>query len=100
MIKIEDYNYPKGLHLLRRWQSGDQSAKTEMVRIFDAAINDPTRIKSVIGTENPPMNNSFEINGRLKNARKKVIVMKREDPITRLILCWSFCLLSTPFSMR
>lgn len=39
MIKIEDYNFPKGLHLLKKWQTGDVSAKKEMTRIFDAAIS-------------------------------------------------------------
>ena len=38
MIKIENYTYPSGLHLLSRWQAGDLSAKQEMMEIFDAAI--------------------------------------------------------------
>ncbi len=38
MIKIEDYAYPSGLHLLTRWQTGDADAKREMTNIFDAAI--------------------------------------------------------------
>ena len=38
MIKIEDYAFPKGLHLLTRWQAGDKDAKQEMADIFDAAI--------------------------------------------------------------
>ncbi len=38
MTKIEDYPYPSGLHLLKRWQAGDADAKAEMARIFDAAI--------------------------------------------------------------
>ena len=38
MIKIENYSYPKGLHLLMKWQSGDGSAKDEMTKIFNAAI--------------------------------------------------------------
>ncbi|MDG2406947.1 MAG: hypothetical protein P8M25_19035 [Paracoccaceae bacterium] len=38
MIRIEDYEYPSGLHLLSRWQSGDVNAKREMHQIFDAAI--------------------------------------------------------------
>lgn len=38
MINIEDYAYPKGLHLLKRWQAGDENAKQEMAVIFDAAI--------------------------------------------------------------
>mgnify|MGYP001160269987 FL=1 len=39
MIRIEDYTYPYGLHLLSRWQSGDLGAKKEMVEVFDAAIS-------------------------------------------------------------
>ena len=38
MIRIEDYAYPTGLHLLSRWQSGDLDAKGDMIKIFDAAI--------------------------------------------------------------
>ncbi len=38
MIRIEDYAFPKGLGLLRRWQTGDAEAKTEMQEFFDAAI--------------------------------------------------------------
>ncbi len=38
MIKIEDYAFPDGLHLLTRWQAGDGAAKQEMTDIFDAAI--------------------------------------------------------------
>ncbi len=38
MMKIEDYAYPSGLHLLTRWQTGDADAKREMTNIFDAAI--------------------------------------------------------------
>ena len=38
MTKIEDYKFPNGLHLLQRWQQGDDVAKEEMTRIFDAAI--------------------------------------------------------------
>ena len=38
MANIEDYSYPGGLHLLKRWQSGDAEAKTEMMKLFDAAI--------------------------------------------------------------
>ena len=38
MIKIEDYKFPEGLHLLTRWQAGDGEAKQEMANIFDAAI--------------------------------------------------------------
>ncbi len=39
MIKIEDYAFPAGLHLLTRWQAGDKDAKQEMANIFDAAID-------------------------------------------------------------
>ena len=38
MTKIEDYPFPKGLHLLGRWQAGDVDARRELVDIFDAAI--------------------------------------------------------------
>jgi hypothetical protein len=38
MIKIEDYAFPEGLHLLTRWQAGDEDAKQEMADIFDAAL--------------------------------------------------------------
>ena len=38
MIKIEDYPYPSGLDLLKRWQAGDAEARREMSEIFDAAI--------------------------------------------------------------
>ncbi|MEM7168581.1 MAG: hypothetical protein AAF530_00305 [Pseudomonadota bacterium] len=38
MIRIEDYAFPRGLHLLRAWQSGEADAKKKMSRIFDAAI--------------------------------------------------------------
>jgi hypothetical protein len=38
MIKIEDYAFPQGLDLLKRWQAGDADAKIEMKSIFDAAI--------------------------------------------------------------
>ncbi|WP_371229807.1 uroporphyrinogen decarboxylase family protein [Roseovarius sp. 2305UL8-3] len=38
MTRIEDYAFPKGLHLLQRWQAGDENAKEEMTRLFDAAI--------------------------------------------------------------
>ena len=38
MIKIEDYAYPSGLHLLTRWQAGDGDAKQELTDIFYAAI--------------------------------------------------------------
>ena len=74
MIKIEDYNYPKGLHLLMRWQSGDQSAKTEMVRIFDAAINgnfdenftiltDPNRVHSTASVHMLALAIAFDLYG-------------------------------------
>mgnify|MGYP001206617116 CR=1 FL=1 len=38
MIKIEDYAYPEGLHLLTRWQAGEGDAKLEINALFDAAI--------------------------------------------------------------
>lgn len=38
MTRIEDYAFPDGLHLLRRWQAGDPDAKAEMTKVFDAAI--------------------------------------------------------------
>ena len=38
MIKIEDYSFPEGLHLLTRWQAGEADAKQEISEIFDAAI--------------------------------------------------------------
>ncbi len=38
MVKIEDYPFPTGLHLLSRWQSGDAGAKREMAEFFDAAV--------------------------------------------------------------
>ena len=38
MIKIEDYAFPAGLHLLTRWQTGEDVAKQEMKDVFDAAI--------------------------------------------------------------
>ena len=38
MIKIEDYTYPSGLHLLTRWQAGDGDVKQELTDIFNAAI--------------------------------------------------------------
>ena len=37
-IQIEQYPFPNGLHLLRRWQAGDADAKDEMTAVFDAAI--------------------------------------------------------------
>ncbi|MCP3687216.1 MAG: hypothetical protein GY784_02275, partial [Gammaproteobacteria bacterium] len=39
MIRIEDYSFPKGINLLKRWQAGDTDAKNEMTEIFDAAID-------------------------------------------------------------
>jgi len=38
MTRIEDYPFPAGLNLLRRWQSGDSEAKSELTEIIDAAI--------------------------------------------------------------
>jgi len=38
MSKIEDYPFPSGLHLLKRWQAGDTDAKQELTGFFDAAI--------------------------------------------------------------
>jgi hypothetical protein len=38
MIKIEDYAYPNGLHLLKSWQAGEPDARQEMTDIFDVAI--------------------------------------------------------------
>ena len=38
MIKVEDYTFPNGLHLLQRWQAGDADAKGDMTKFFDAAI--------------------------------------------------------------
>ena len=37
-VQIEQYPFPKGLHLLKRWQAGDADAKDEMTAVFDAAI--------------------------------------------------------------
>ncbi len=39
MIKIENYPYPSGLHLLTRWQAGDTVARNELKDVFDAAID-------------------------------------------------------------
>jgi len=36
--QIEQYPFPKGLHLLKRWQAGEADAKEEMTAVFDAAI--------------------------------------------------------------
>jgi len=38
MTNIEDYKFPKGLHVLQRWQAGDETAKAELATFFDAAI--------------------------------------------------------------
>ena len=38
MVRIEDYSFPAGIHLLKRWQAGDAEAKRELTGIFDAAI--------------------------------------------------------------
>ena len=38
MIKIEDYRFPDGLDLLKRWQAGESGAKQEMSGFMDAAI--------------------------------------------------------------
>ncbi|MCP5072925.1 MAG: hypothetical protein GY947_06470 [Rhodobacteraceae bacterium] len=38
MIDIQDYAYPAGLQLLKRWQSGNAAAKLEMSEFIDAAI--------------------------------------------------------------
>ncbi len=38
MINIENYAFPQGLHLLKRWQADDKNAKQEMATVFDAAI--------------------------------------------------------------
>lgn len=57
MINIQDYNFPKGLHLLTRWQAGGTDAKQQMADMFDAAISgafdenfavlaDPDRVNS------------------------------------------------------
>ena len=37
-VQIEQYPFPNGLHLLKRWQAGDADAKDEMAAVFDAAI--------------------------------------------------------------
>ena len=38
MSRIEDYPFPKGLHLLTQWQAGDEGAYKEMTAFFDDAI--------------------------------------------------------------
>ena len=37
-VQIEQYSFPNGLDLLKRWQAGDADAKDEMTAVFDAAI--------------------------------------------------------------
>ena len=39
MTDLENYAFPKGLHLLQRWQAGDLHAKQEIKQFFDAAID-------------------------------------------------------------
>jgi len=38
MSSIEKYAFPKGLHLLQRWQAGETEAREELRAFFDAAI--------------------------------------------------------------
>ena len=38
MIRIEDYPFPTGLHLLTQWQAGDKAAHKKMTAFFDNAI--------------------------------------------------------------
>ena len=38
MINLDNYSYPKGLALLKSWQSGSEIAREEMREVFDAAI--------------------------------------------------------------
>lgn len=38
MTDLDDYCFPSGLGLLRRWQAGEPQAKQEMKAFFDAAI--------------------------------------------------------------
>ena len=38
MSRIEDYPFPKGLHLLTQWQAGNEGAYKEMTAFFDDAI--------------------------------------------------------------
>jgi len=38
MLNIEDFSYPKGLHLLKRWQSGCGEARDELKRLIDGCI--------------------------------------------------------------
>jgi len=37
-MNIQNFSFPDGLHLLKRWQGGDADAKQQMKEIFDAAI--------------------------------------------------------------
>jgi hypothetical protein len=39
MIRMENYNYPRGLDLLTRWQALEPDAKLEMRDVFDAALD-------------------------------------------------------------
>ena len=39
MINLDNYSYPKGLALLKSWQSGSEIAREEMREVFDAAIS-------------------------------------------------------------
>ena len=39
MTRIEEYAFPQGLSLLRRWQAGEADAKEEMTGFFDAVIS-------------------------------------------------------------
>ncbi|MXW87240.1 MAG: hypothetical protein F4Z55_15620, partial [Boseongicola sp. SB0667_bin_21] len=39
MTGIEEYAFPRGLSLLRRWQAGKAGAKEELTGFFDAAIS-------------------------------------------------------------
>lgn len=39
MTGIEEYAFPHGLSLLRRWQAGEADAKEELTGFFDAAIS-------------------------------------------------------------
>lgn len=38
MTDLEQHPFPSGLHLLKRWQSGDAAAKEKMTAVFDAAV--------------------------------------------------------------
>ena len=37
-MNIQNFSFPDGLHLLKRWQGGNANAKRQMREIFDAAI--------------------------------------------------------------